>query len=440
MIKRYIGWNLLGMIAPAISAILLFPLLLEKVGTSTFGVLVLVWSLVGVAVLFDFGVGKSLTHKLSTLKGSSSEHEALFYIKAGEKISLYVCAVLFISLPILSLYYFKGDNDFGVGDIFLSVCLVTLIVIMQVYSSLYRGINEAHLNFKEINIIRGAVGVINFLGPYTLSFFTEKIFILIMPLFIARLTSLYFLRRCAKKSFLNSTQATRLEYGPATDKNFFHDLLRFGGWLTLSNISVMLMLQSDRFIIGSLLGVDSIPVYALPYELIIKCMMVIGAVTSALFPLLARYSNTSQKKLNATFSKWLVFCFLGVGTPLVLIYANIGSILSIWLITPVPELSIEIAKVLLIGVLINIVSAFQYCYLQALSKMNKVGLYQLLQTPIIIFLIFNFLNNFGLIGAAYVWVLRVVMDFTVYSIFMAQAGFSLKVNLKLKRRTDDYKC
>ncbi|HDY7526556.1 TPA: oligosaccharide flippase family protein [Vibrio vulnificus] len=423
--RRYIGWNLIGILAPAISALIVFPILLKQVGTSTFGILVLIWSLVGVAVLLDFGIGKSITHKLSSIRDCLEEPSQ--YIQAAEKCSKYISIAICIFFPPVFFYYYDSiDVYYDEYDVILSSLLVTGLLIMQIYASLYRGINEAYLNFKEINIIRSFVGCVNFIGPYIVSNFSSKLFLLILPLFIARAISLFLLKSNSRKCY----KKIKIESKPG----LVRELLKFGGWVSVSNICVMLMMQSDRFIIGFIVGVDNIPIYAMPYELIIKIMIFSGAITSALFPILTCEAFKKESNLNKIFLKWFGLSSIIIYIFIFLIFLNVELLLMSWL-GSVHELSNTIAKILIVGVAINFITSFEYCYLQAVNKVKAIGVYQIIQTPLILLLLVLLVNEFGVLGAAYTWVIRVMMDLILYSAMIFKynlpAGEPHKENIEI---------
>ncbi|MCZ7592513.1 MAG: oligosaccharide flippase family protein [Kiritimatiellae bacterium] len=54
-------WNLVGMCAPMAVALFAIPLLIKGLGTERFGLLSLVWMLVGYFGVFDLGLGQALT-------------------------------------------------------------------------------------------------------------------------------------------------------------------------------------------------------------------------------------------------------------------------------------------------------------------------------------------------------------------------------------------
>ena len=68
-LARNFAFNLTGTVAPLVVAVVAIPLLINHFGAARFGLLALGWSLVGYFSLFDMGLGRALTQRLSTLLG-----------------------------------------------------------------------------------------------------------------------------------------------------------------------------------------------------------------------------------------------------------------------------------------------------------------------------------------------------------------------------------
>ena len=65
----------------------------------------------------------------------------------------------------------------------------------------------------------------------------------------------------------------------AWHRPFAGPLLRFGGWMTVTNVVGPLMMNMDRFLIGVVISVTAVAYYATPYEVVTKPLMVpIGLV------------------------------------------------------------------------------------------------------------------------------------------------------------------
>jgi len=63
-LKKNTLWNLLGSGLPLIAAAACIRYCLQQLGKEAFGVLTLIWALIGYFSLFDFGAGRALTFEL----------------------------------------------------------------------------------------------------------------------------------------------------------------------------------------------------------------------------------------------------------------------------------------------------------------------------------------------------------------------------------------
>lgn len=66
-------WNLAGSGLPLIAAAALILFTLNRLGNEAFGILTLIWALIGYFSLFDVGVGRALIYELSKLRGDSQQ-------------------------------------------------------------------------------------------------------------------------------------------------------------------------------------------------------------------------------------------------------------------------------------------------------------------------------------------------------------------------------
>ena len=67
MFSKNTIWNLSGNAIPLLVGVTAIPLLIKEVGTERFGVLTLLWVIIGYASLFDLGVGRALTQQITQI-------------------------------------------------------------------------------------------------------------------------------------------------------------------------------------------------------------------------------------------------------------------------------------------------------------------------------------------------------------------------------------
>ena len=88
LLMRNTAWNLLGQILPLVAGVFAIPVVIRHLGTERFGLLTLVWLVVGYFSLFDFGLGRALTSLVAQKLGESKEHELPSLISTAKLLML----------------------------------------------------------------------------------------------------------------------------------------------------------------------------------------------------------------------------------------------------------------------------------------------------------------------------------------------------------------
>ncbi|RYK99979.1 flippase, partial [Citrobacter freundii] len=77
----------------------------------------------------------------------------------------------------------------------------------------------------------------------------------------------------------------------------FIRLIKFGGWLTISNIISPMMVYFDRFVVSNLLGAGKVAFYTAPSEGIGRLLNIPAALARALFPKLS-YAQSAEERIK----------------------------------------------------------------------------------------------------------------------------------------------
>jgi O-antigen/teichoic acid export membrane protein len=87
-LRKNTVWNLLGGGLPLLAAVISIPYCLNRLGSEAFGVLTLIWALIGYFSLFDLGVGRALTFEISRLRSNDSSESIPAALQAGLLLTL----------------------------------------------------------------------------------------------------------------------------------------------------------------------------------------------------------------------------------------------------------------------------------------------------------------------------------------------------------------
>jgi len=178
LLARSTIWNLTGMAAPVLVALVTIPLLIDGMGKERFGLLAIIWMGVGYFSLFDLGLGRALTKMVSERLGRKDVTELGSLIWTAF-ILLTVLGVIgatvliFFSPPLVMglLQVPEALHEEAIAAFrFLAIGIPFVIITAGLAALL-----EAHQRFRVIATIRIPLGILPFAGTLITLQFTPSI-------------------------------------------------------------------------------------------------------------------------------------------------------------------------------------------------------------------------------------------------------------------------
>lgn len=420
-------FSLLAQFITIIVAIISIPILIESLGVEGFGILTIAWLITGYFGMLDLGVGRALTKILSEKLG----REELDDIAENIWTALILCLVLgLIGLCLLaSISPYLVNNifiieSFSVDDIEVSLYLLALAVPVIILSAALSGILQSYQRFDLVNIIRAPAGSFIFLGPVIALSFSEDITIVILSLVITRFIE------CVMYFIFCIRIVPQIMNGIKPKKSLFGQFIRFGSWMTISNILGPILIYLDRFLIASVISVSAVSFYATSHEIIQRLMILPGAIVGVVFPALgALLGRNDTKEASLLLFKGVKFTYIAITPIIIILYIFAEEGLNLWLGPEFSSQGSTILKTLSIGALIASLSYFPFALLHSAGRPDKTAILHVIEVPIYICLAWVLITKFGIQGAAFAWVIRVFFD-TMALFIMARS--ELNFNLQVK--------
>ncbi|XUA20582.1 flippase [Citrobacter sp. OP27] len=393
-------WNLSGYIIPSVIAIPALGYLARTLGPERFGLYTLAVALVGYASIFDAGLTRAVIREVSFNRDNESEvkkiisNSTFILVVLGfiGGLSVFFGAQHIINLLKVGVNYQK--------EVTFSIELLGITIPLFLLNQVWLGTLEGFEQFKKLNIIKSFNSSFIAGFPALFIFFKSDLVFAIMGLLIARATSLLITFFACRKHVIGA--------GIKIDRLTTVRLLKYGGWITVSNIVSPLMTYLDRFLISNISGAANVAFYTAPSEGVQRLTIIPGALSRAVFPKLSRFTNNEERKSQQI----LAYILMTIAILPLCIFGFLFSskIMTLWLGGDYSGLSGTILQILLIGFFFNCIAQIPFSSIQAAGKSRTTALLHLCEVVPYLILLYSFIHLYGLIGAAFAWSIRTSID------------------------------
>lgn len=426
--KKNVFYNLVGQILPLAAGLVSVPIIIGALGTERFGIISISWMIVGYFSLFDLGIGRALTQAVAGKigKGRLDEIPAIFWT------SLAFMAVLAVGGSLLVMLF----ADALTGSVLKisaplrkealhSFYVLSLSIPSVIISSALSGFLSAYHRFDILNAVRVPMSLAMLVAPLAVIPFTRDLVVIIALMTSIRFIFCWIYYRCCL------VIEPRLGMSAVLDAATLRPLLKFGGWLTVSNIVGPIMVSFDRFVIGALLSVTSVAYYATPYEVITKLWVVPTAVNGVTFPLYAASYDRDEEFVGKIFSRSLMAIFFLLYPAILLVITFSHDGMAFWINEEFARHSYRVLQWLAVGVFLNCLAQVPYTLIQGSNSPDITCKLHVAELAVYIPLLFALIGRLGIEGAAIAWFLRTAVD-TALLFWIAVAKNRLAVQGMLK--------
>ena len=319
-------YNIFGSFLPTVVTLITVPLYISQIGEARYGVLALVWLILGYFGLFDLGLGKAVANQIAFFresKGTELDEEGKIFWTAFQinlLLGMVGGLILYVAGPWV-LIQIADTQDELIKETLAIFPIFALAVPVVTISSVGTGFFEGKEQFGIINILQVITNILFQLFPLLTAFFINvSLFHLITAAVVAKLSSTLILFLVLKiKSKIGRFTFSREKV---------KQLITYGGAITVSNIISPILTSIDRFLIGAVVGAKAVTYYTIPYNLSVKINHITGSYSRALFP---KFSMLSEKESKDLAVGALTFLLLFI-TPIIIVgFLIMDPFLTIWI-------------------------------------------------------------------------------------------------------------
>ena len=414
--------NLAGQAIPLIVAALAIPFIIRGLGTARFGILSLIATVVGYAGVFDLGLGRATTKRVAEALGRG-DHALIPAIAwtaiAGQLLMGAIGGLVLVGIaPFLAARLLNVPSEL-VPEATASFRILALEVPAILVLSSLRGVLEASQRFDLVNLVKAPLAASNFLVPLIGVLLGWKLPAIVVSLVAVTFLGTYAYYRACGIVF------DRFRAGIRFHRTEFRELLGFGSWVAISGVLGPVLVYADRVLLGAVISIAAVGLYAAPYEMITRTWIVASSLVATLFPAFATLGVGGEpRELRNMVSRSMTFLLVVVGPIAMVVIALAPQLLAAWLGPEYARESATALRILAAGVLLNSFALVPYALIQALNRPDITAKLHLLQLPLHLFVAWILIHTWAIPGAALAWSARVALEAIVLFV-IAERRFHL---------------
>jgi O-antigen/teichoic acid export membrane protein len=402
-LKTNFAINVLGAIVPLAVALVTVPIYVRHLGDARYGVLSIVWVLLGYFGFLDLGLSRAAVNALARLRNAPQEARARVLVTTlvmNLSLGLFgsLCLAVFGSYLLLHVLAVPEALKPEIAQAFpWIVGLFPLALVAGVGT----GALESRERFLLANVLQVVGGSLGQVVPVVLAVAVSPSLAIVIPAAVVA-------RVLTVSAILI---AVYRDEGPlslrAFDWNQGRNLLSYGGWISVSGVIGPILSSLDQFVIGSVLNVAAVAHYAVPMSLVTRSQVFAAALARTLFPRLSSVGPAEALILASRALLSLAYSYGAICAPAIILTP---IFFKYWIGAEFAAVAAPVAQMLFFGAWINGLAFVPFGLLQSQGRPDVTGKFHAVEVLPFIGMLWVLTSTNGIGGAALAWTLRCGVD------------------------------
>jgi O-antigen/teichoic acid export membrane protein len=395
--------NIVGALIPLVLQLATIPLYLKTIGPERYGVLTLVWLILGYFGLFDLGFGRAIASRIAMMHDDTPDARARVFW-TGTSLSLLTGTIGGLCLFLVGHFLFADVLNLSAelsseSQDALPWIAATLPVVTGI--SALSGALQGRQAFVPMNVGQTTGMIFYQIMPLAVAVYVSTAIPWLVAAAIAgRLVTAGMLLASCLREIPSPLR-------PRFARSEIRNMLAYGGWATVSGVISPILTVFDRLVIGATSGMGAVATYSVPFNIVIRLGLFPTSVQSALFPRYAMKSEDESRHLllrSVRLQAWMM-------TPIVLFgILMIRPFLQAWVGAGFAASTKQVGEILLLGLWFNALALVPYSSLQSRGRPDVPAKAHILELIVYLPALWIGVSFWGINGAAWAWDFRVIMD------------------------------
>lgn len=395
------------MAIPLLIGLPLIPVTLHGLGVARFGLLSLSLTVLEYSTLFALGIGPATTKHVAEAiaRQDESTSDLIVMSMIGHAVlGAAGGAVIALLAPVIVDHVFSVSANLRAEAIAVFRLLGVMVPATLLLLSLF-GALEGASRFGLVNLLRVPISALSFIIPAVGVTYGVGLPTILSTLVILRLVV------CGVLALVVAASVPGYTWRWPTDWTRMRPLLSFGAWLSVSNVVSPTLVYADRFLLGHLWGLAALGIYSAPFDGVMRFLAIPGSLVRAMFPTLsALQAMSSRDQLRPLFRRAVSAVMLLLGGPVLILVLFGPVLLSLWLGEQVAAGAGTAVRILAVGLLFNGAALVPMTFIAAFGRPDLSAKFHMLELVIHLPLVWWLVSQYGILGAATAWSIRVTFD------------------------------
>jgi O-antigen/teichoic acid export membrane protein len=387
--------------------IVAMPKLVHYLGETSFGLFSLAWVIIGYLSFLDIGVNRAATKFISEHLAEQDHDSARQIVRTALAANLCMgliggLAVVIASPYLIHLFKVSAGLQAEARWTFYAVAFAVPVLLVQ---GVFRAVLSSFQRFGWMNSVDALTMTAQWGLAAFLAWRGHGIALVVFSTVMARILATAGYGWIALSLFPD-LQLFRMQGFHGASR-----LLRFGGWVSLSQVISPLLIYVDRVFIASWVSLGAVTLYTVPFEAIARLRIIPTSLMGTVYPAFSeRGGDRDKQHLDRLYERSVRYLLLLL-VPGILYLLVLGhDLFRIWMGATFAQQVSTVLSILVLGILTNSLAQVPASLLQALGRPDLTGKFHLLELPVHIALCGLLIPRWGIAGAALATTIRFSLD------------------------------
>lgn len=394
------GWTFIVLIVA-------MPRLVRDLGETSFGLFSLAWVIIGYLLFFDLGVSRAATKFVSEFLARSEfariSKVARTAIATNLLLGTFGAMLVVISTPwMIRIFRIAPSTE---GNARLVFYYVGLSIPVLLISGTFRALLTSFQRFDWINGVNSATTAVQWAAACIVAVRTGSVAAVVLSTVVIRAISTIVFGTLVARIIPDLMSWRRSSYEHP------RHMLRFGSWVTVSQLVSPALVYMDRALLASFASLAAVSLYSVPFEMMNRIRILPASIVQTLYPAFSeRGSAVDRRNLRDLYDDSLRY-LLAILLPCIIFLVVFGKdILTVWMGEPFAARTGYVVQILAAGVLLNCIANIPYNAVQALGRPDLTGKFHMAEIVMYVGLCLALIPRLGITGAAIANSIRISID------------------------------